>query len=84
MKPKPFVDPHKANLYDSGTGVVEVVKLSKMGLGQAEQLRTLSVDMYSCLYSTVQLPGASLALVEVSLICPPNCWVEDRETGRQT
>ena len=38
-----------------------------MGLGQAEQLRPLCVDMYSCLYSTVKLPGASLASVEVSL-----------------
>ena len=34
-----------------------------MGLGQAEQLCTLSVNICSCLYSTVQLSGASLASV---------------------
>ena len=46
-----------------------VVKLSKMGLGQDEQLHNcnVSVDMYNCLYCTVQLPGSSLASVEVSL-----------------
>ena len=38
-----------------------------MGLGEAEQLCTLSVDMCSCLYATVQLAGASLAVAEVSL-----------------
>ena len=38
-----------------------------MGLDQAEQLRTLDVHIYSCLYSIVQLTGASLASVEVSL-----------------
>ena len=32
-----------------------------MGLGQAEQSLTFSVHIYSCLYCTVQLPGASLA-----------------------
>ena len=37
-----------------------------MGLYQAEQLCTLDY-MYSCLYSTVQLIGTSLASVEVSL-----------------
>jgi hypothetical protein len=34
-----------------------------MGLGQAEQHLTLSVHMYSCLYSTVQQAGDSLASV---------------------
>jgi hypothetical protein len=38
-----------------------------MGLGQAEQLCTLCVEMYSSCSSPVQLPGASLASVEVSL-----------------
>ena len=44
-----------------------VVKLSKIGFGQAEKLCTLSVDIHNCLYSTIQLPGASLATAEVSL-----------------
>ena len=44
-----------------------VVKLSKMGLGKAEQLCKLSAHMYSCLFSNSHLPGASLALVEVLL-----------------
>ena len=39
----------------------------KMGFGQAEQHCTHSVHMSSCLYSTVQLQGASLASVEVWL-----------------
>ena len=52
---------------NSRTGVAEVVKLSRMGLGQAEQLYTLILNMYGCLYSTVQLSGDSLASVEVSL-----------------
>ena len=41
------------NYYDSRTGVVGVVKLSKVGLGQAEKLYTLIVDTHSCLYSFV-------------------------------
>jgi hypothetical protein len=36
-----------------------------MYFGQAEQLCTRSVDMYSCLYSNIQVPGASQASVEV-------------------
>ena len=36
-----------------------------MGLGQAEQHCTFCVHVFSCVYSTVQLPGASLASVEV-------------------
>ena len=55
------------SLYDSRTGLVGVLKINQMGLDHAEQLRTLDVHMYSCLYSTVQLTGASLASVEVSL-----------------
>ena len=42
---------------------MEVVTLRKIGLGQAEQLHNLSGD--SSLYSTVQLPGASLAPVNI-------------------
>ena len=38
-----------------------------MGLDKAEPLRTLNVQMYRCVYSTVQLTAASLAPVEVSL-----------------
>jgi hypothetical protein len=49
------------------TGVAEVLNLNQKGLDQAEQLCRLSVHMYSCLYSTVQLTGASLASEEVSL-----------------
>ena len=44
-----------------------VSKLNQMGLDQAEPLRTLDVQMYRCVYSTVQLTAASLAPVEVSL-----------------
>ena len=55
------------NWYDSRTGVAEVVELGKIGLGQVEQLRTLSENMYGCLYSTVKVPGDNLASVEVSL-----------------
>ena len=36
-------------------------------LGQAEQLYILSVDMYSWLYTTVQVSGSSLVSVKVSL-----------------
>jgi hypothetical protein len=43
------------------------LKLNQMGLDLAEQLRTRDVQMYSCLYSTVQLTGASLASVAVIL-----------------
>jgi hypothetical protein len=32
-----------------------------MGLAQAEHFHTLSLYIYNCLYSTVQLPGTSLA-----------------------
>ena len=52
------------------TRVAGGVKSSKMGLGQDEQLCTLSVDMFSGLYSTLQLPGAGLASVEVLLTLP--------------
>ena len=38
-----------------------------MGSGQVEQHCTLCVHMSSFLYSTVQLPGFSLASVEVAL-----------------
>ena len=38
-----------------------------MGLGQPEQLSTLSEDIFSCLYATVQLSGSSPALVEILL-----------------
>ena len=47
------------------------IGVGKMGYCQAQQHCTLSVHMPSCLYSTVQLIGASLASVEVSLIFPP-------------
>ena len=38
----------------------------KTGLGEVDQHCTLSVHMASCLYITVQLPGTSLASVDVS------------------
>ena len=44
-------------------------------MGQAEQIHTLSVDIYSCLYSTVQLPGARLASEEVSLKILDFFWI---------
>ena len=65
------------------TGVAEVLKLSKMGFVQAEQLCTLSVDRCSCLLSTVQLPGVSLASVEVSLTFLEN-FGSDTQTDRYT
>ena len=37
----------------------ELYNLAKFGLGQAEQLCTLSVDTRGCLYATVQIPSAS-------------------------
>ena len=57
--------------------------------GQGEKFRTLIIYMCSCLYSTVQLPGASLASVEVSLntykICEGhNIFVKDRYIHRYT
>ena len=64
----------------------EIVKKVPAGLklsprshqGQAEQHCTHD-QMLSCLYSTVQLPGASLASVEVSLtFSSSNCLVEGR------
>ena len=39
-----------------------------MGLGQAEQLCMLSVDMYICLYTTVQIPGAWLPVLSRGFI----------------
>ena len=55
-----------------------------MDLSQAEQHRTLSVHIYSCLYSIVQLPGASLAAVEVSSTLSENCGQIDRQINRGT
>ena len=40
---------------------------AEMGSGKAEHHTTFSLLMYSSLYSTVQLPSASLASVEVLL-----------------
>ena len=37
------------------------IRLKQKGLDQAEQICTLCVHMFSCLHSTVQKPGASLA-----------------------
>ena len=54
------------------TGVAGVLKLNQIDLGQAEQLCTLSVPTYSCMYSTVQHPGAGRASVEVSLTLVKN------------
>ena len=70
------------NLTRTRTGVPEVVKLRIMDLGQAEQLCSLSVHMYSCLDSTVQLPGTSLASVEVLLTLEK--YGTDRQTNRHT
>ena len=55
--------------YASRTGVAKLsLLLAKVSLGQAEQHRTLSVvHKCSCSYSTVQLPGASLASADVLL-----------------
>ena len=64
------------NWYDSRTGVAEDVELGKIVLGQVEQLRTLSENMYGCLYSTVKVPGDSLASVEVSLTLFEKLWTE--------
>ena len=46
-----------------------------MGLGLAEQLRTLSVNMYSSLYTNVQLSGASLSSIEVLLTLLEHLWI---------
>ena len=45
-------------------------------MGQGEQHRTLSVHIYSCLYSILQLPGASLASVEVLLTLSETLWTD--------
>ena len=60
--------------------------MGEMGLGQAEQHFTLSLHMYNCLYSTVYLPGASLASIEVLLTISQNCGrpeIEDGQINRQ-
>ena len=54
---------------------------SSSPFGPIEQHCT-HVHIVSCFYCTVQLPGASLASVEVLLTVPPNFWVEERDTDR--
>ena len=45
-------------------------------MGQSKQHHTLSLHMYSCLYSIVQLPGASRASVEVLLTLSETLWTD--------
>ena len=52
-------------------------------MGQVEQLCTLSVGRCSCLLSTVQVSGTSLASVEVLLTLLEK-FGTDRQTYKQT
>ena len=56
---------HHISIIQRSNFALYVFGFSKKGLGQAEQHCTLFVHISKCLYSTVQLPGATLASVSV-------------------